>query len=335
MDKREFLKLSGMMGIASLLPVSKMYSRPPIADGNGGCTLTPTEVAGPFPLDLSENATFFRQDVRETQAGVQLNLKMRIMTVNDCQPLSNVRVNIWHCNNEGLYSGYSLPNNPGQAGLTYLRGYQMTDANGEVDFITILPGWYPGRVCHIHFQVYVDSNHAAISQLTFDAQTKNDIYLANPSLYPDGVDPIEILDDGIFSDGAGNQLASLYISETSEGYNSYLPVFIEGSGTVGLGYLDRENNKQFQLGQNFPNPYDTETTIPFSLVQSSDVKLDIYDLSGRRLYSKTKQGLNAGAHQWTLNMPSLGLATANYIYQIEVKNSQGEFRTYKMMTAAK
>ncbi|MEZ4687486.1 MAG: hypothetical protein R3B47_15900 [Bacteroidia bacterium] len=97
--------------------------------------------------------------------------------------MQSVRVNIWHCNKDGLYSGYDGNNNPGQAGLTYLRGYQMTDANGEVEFITILPGWYNGRICHIHFQVYVSSSYAAISQLTFPIADKNAIYQANSTLY--------------------------------------------------------------------------------------------------------------------------------------------------------
>ncbi|MBK7873762.1 MAG: hypothetical protein IPJ74_25445 [Saprospiraceae bacterium] len=90
-----------------------------------------------FPLDLTANTAFFRQDVRESKTGVQLNLKMKIIGASNCEPMRNVRVNIWHCDKDGLYSGYSQSNNAGQAGLTYLRGYQMTDANGEVNFITI------------------------------------------------------------------------------------------------------------------------------------------------------------------------------------------------------
>lgn len=335
MDKREFLKLSGMLGVATLIPVSKMYSRAPFANNNGGCVLTPTEVAGPFPLDLTENTTYFRQDVRETQTGVRLNLKLKIMGVNNCEPMQNYRVNIWHCNNVGLYSGYSQQNNQGQAGLTYLRGYQMTDANGEVDFITIFPGWYSGRICHIHFQVYVNSSYAAISQLAFDTTTKNAIYAANSTLYPNGSDPMTFSSDNIFNDGYDQQIATLTPNTETGGYDAYLEVYIQGSGTVGIGYLDRENAKQFELGQNFPNPYYNETTIPFSLNQTSDVRLDIYDLSGRKLFTESKKGLGSGAHQWSLNMNSIGLATGNFIYQMEVKNGSGEYRTYKMMTAAK
>jgi protocatechuate 3,4-dioxygenase beta subunit len=35
----------------------------------------------------------------------------------------------------------------------FLRGYQMTDGNGTVQFTTIYPGWYEGRAIHIHVKV--------------------------------------------------------------------------------------------------------------------------------------------------------------------------------------
>lgn len=112
-----------------------------------------------------------------------MHLKLRVIGSENCLPMNNVRVNIWHCDKDGLYSGYSQQNNQGQAGQTYLRGYQFADANGEVQFETIFPGWYNGRICHIHFQVYVSSVYAAISQLTFPLDIKNKIYTDNSSLY--------------------------------------------------------------------------------------------------------------------------------------------------------
>src|SRR5690606_34097737 len=110
---------------------------------------------------------------------------------------------------DGLYSGYSQSNNPGQAGLTYLRGYQYTDANGEVDFLTIFPGWYIGRICHIHFQVHVSSSYSAISQLTFPIAAKNALYAAHAGIYTKGADPLTYSSDNIFSDGYQYQLATL------------------------------------------------------------------------------------------------------------------------------
>lgn len=328
MDKRAFLKTTGILGVATLLPVGKILGNG-LQDGTGtSCTLVPTETAGPFPLDLTANNFYFRQDVREGLAGVQLNLRMKIIGNGNCLPMQNVRVNIWHCDKDGNYSGYGT-----ETGLTYMRGYQMTDNNGEVEFITILPGWYPGRVCHIHFQVYVSSNYAAISQLTFDTTTKNAIYTANPGIYTDGVDPMTPESDGVFADGYQYQLATLTPNGTTGGYDSYLEVTVQGDGTT--GYSEKEALKQFELGQNYPNPYMGQTTIPFTLKQNADVKLDLYDLMGRKVATINKPGLTTGNQKIDINVDELGLGTANYIYQMEITNSNGTYRTCKMMTALK
>lgn len=53
-----------------------------------------------------------------------------------------------------------------------MRGYQYTDVNGEVEFLTVFPGWYNGRVCHIHFQVFVSSAYSVVSQLGFNEAAK-------------------------------------------------------------------------------------------------------------------------------------------------------------------
>ncbi len=339
MKRKDFLSGLGVVGIGSMLPLDKTSAAVNKLNGqlsaDSTCTLIPSETAGPFPLDLTTNNFYFRQDVRETKTGVQLNLKLKIIGVGNCLPMQNLRVNIWHCDKDGLYSGYSQTGNAGQAGLTYLRGYQITNSDGEVEFITILPGWCTGRTCHIHFQVYVSSSYAAISQLTFDVATKNAIYAANPSLYTHGADPINPSSDGIFSDGYAYQLGTLTPNAVTGGYDSYLEVAIQGTGTLGVGYLEKENAKQFSLGQNFPNPYADETTIPLYLKNPSDVVLDLWDLMGRKAATITQNGLVSGNHEIKVNMNSLGLATGNYVYQLEVRNSHGTFRECKMMSALK
>ena len=338
MKRKEFLQGLGLVGAGSMLPapVFKATNRtqqsgpmPP------NCVLIPSETAGPFPLDLTANQTFFRQDVRESKPGVQLNLKLRITGEDNCEPMPNLRVNIWHCDKDGLYSGYSQQNNQGQAGLTYLRGYQMTDVNGEVEFITIFPGWYTGRICHIHFQVYVSSVYAAISQLTFPIATKNAIYAANSSLYTKGADPLSFSSDNIFSDGYAYQLSTLTPNATTGGYDAYLDVTIKGAGTTGLANHEPETGGQFKLGQNFPNPYVEETTIPFTLANPSDVLIELWDLTGKKVAEIRKTGLGAGTNSIVVNTQSLGLPTGNYVYQLQVENSNGVFRQCKMMSAMK
>jgi protocatechuate 3,4-dioxygenase beta subunit len=333
MDRKEFIKGAGLIGIGLAMPLKKLSAKPEGTIFHGGCVLIPTETAGPFPLDLTANPFYFRQDVRETQTGVQLNLRLKIIGENNCLPMQNLRVNIWHCTRDGLYSGYSQTGNQGQAGLTYLRGYQMTDANGEVEFITVFPGWYAGRICHIHFQVYVNSVYAAISQLTFDMATKNAIYAANPVLYPNGADPMTYATDMVFSDGYNYQLASLTPNASTGGYDSFLEVTIQGSGITGVGGLEPETGGQFTLLQNYPNPYINTTVIPFTLKQQSDVRIDLFDINANKVATINRNEVGAGEREITIDFNTLNIPSANYIYQISVTNSEGTFRQCKMMTA--
>jgi protocatechuate 3,4-dioxygenase beta subunit len=332
-NRRNFLKLTGLASAASLIPLNVFSKQTETEQQLASCVLIPTETAGPFPLDLTANTTFFRKDVRENKTGAPLNLKLKIIGANNCGAMQNVRVNIWHCDKDGLYSGYSQSNNPGQAGLTYLRGYQFTDANGLAEFTTIFPGWYSGRICHIHFQVYVSSSYAAISQLSFDITKKQAIYAANATLYTKGDDPTTLSGDNIFSDGYTYQIATLTDNTATGGYDAYLEVTIKGSGiATGLGNLEKENTKNFTLGQNFPNPYSAVTSIPVHLIQQSDVVIDLYDLQGKKMTTISKTNLPAGEAIFQVDMKALGLPVANYIYQVEVKNSNGIYRDCKMMT---
>jgi hypothetical protein len=331
MDKRAFLRTAGLLGAASLLPSPRLIAAGATGKKAGGCVLIPTETAGPFPLDLTDNAFYFRQDIREGIPGVELRQRLRIIGLENCAPMPNIRVHIWHCSNVGLYSGYSLPINPGQEGFTYLRGHQFTDANGEVEFITILPGWYPGRVCHIHFRVQVSSNYAATSQLSYPEDAKQDIYAAHPDLYPNGVDPVGLAQDGAFVDGYENQLASLGMN--SEGQlESFLEVAVQGTG-IPIGVLERATAERFELGQNLPNPYQGKTVVPILVKEPGDLMLDLFALQGKKVATVERQGVRPGEHRIELDMAALGLPTANYVYQARLRSASGEWMAHRMMTA--
>jgi protocatechuate 3,4-dioxygenase beta subunit len=330
--RRKFLKNAGFASLTGISALASDRSR--FTPSPAACTLIPSETAGPFPLDLNESATYLRKDIKENKTGAALRLKLKIIGLANCAPMRNVRVNIWHCDKDGLYSGYSQNNNPGQAGLTYLRGYQFSDANGEVEFTTIFPGWYTGRICHIHFQVYVSASYAAISQLTFDPVAKNALYAAFPTFYTKGADPLTYATDNIFSDGYTYQVASLTRDAASGEYQSYLEIAIQGSGTVGLSHQEKEAAKYLSLQQNFPNPFVHNTTIPYTLHSPAQaVKLELWDTQGKKIKSLDLGSKAKGPHQFYLPLDSLGLAPQNYIYQLEVKNANGIYRLNSMMTA--
>ncbi len=327
MNRKDFLKAIGLAGIGLGLPATTYANSRTKTEEVESCVLIPTETAGPFPLDLTTNTFYFRQDVREDRVGVQFNVRLKIFGNVNCEPMPNVRVNIWHCDNVGNYSGYGT-----QTGLTYLRGYQMTDANGEVEFITIVPGWYNGRVCHIHFQVFVSSSYSVVSQFAFDQATLNAIYAAYPLVYTKGADPLTPATDNIFSDGYTLQVATLTPNATTGGYDSYLEVTVQGTGTVGVGHIEKETAKQVVLGQNFPNPFSNKTTIPFELNHPAKVKIELWNLSGTKVATIDKGNLPNGKHTLDINLKDLDLPNASYAYQIEVENEMGVFKTVKLMT---
>ncbi len=46
-----------------------------------------------------------------------------------------------------------------------MRGTQVSDATGRVEFATLYPGWYRGRTVHIHVKVHVGGNEVHTGQL--------------------------------------------------------------------------------------------------------------------------------------------------------------------------
>jgi protocatechuate 3,4-dioxygenase beta subunit len=63
----------------------------------------------------------------------------------------------------------------GTAENNFLRGYQVTDDNGTVQFTTIYPGWYEGRANHIHDKVRIFDESEKIFEWTSQLYLNNSI----------------------------------------------------------------------------------------------------------------------------------------------------------------
>lgn len=171
------------------------------------CTTTPTETEGPYPYVGGEITNpLNRADVTSGQTGVPLTVNFLVVNVNNnCNVVTGARVDIWHCNKDGYYSGYA--NQPGllgsksYVGETWLRGYLLTDSSGLAKFTTIYPGWYGGRATHIHMEVFVNSVLKKVSQLTFSETISDAVHVS--TLYAaHGINPIRNANDSVFGDSA-------------------------------------------------------------------------------------------------------------------------------------
>ena len=335
MKRSQFLKSVGAaLALPASFPLASSAQRLATSGGasRGNCVLVPSETPGPFPLDLTENDFFFRQDIREDREGVKLRQRVRIVGADNCEPMANVRVNIWHCDRDGDYSGYAAM---ASEGLTYCRGYQMTDANGECDFVTIVPGWYPGRVTHVHFQVFVSSQYSVVSQWTWPHEAVVEAVSNHPELYPAGPDPLSPEQDGVFADGFEFQMADLVWDDAAQEYVSFYEATVEGAGTSGVGYQELQRAEVFQLGQNFPNPVTTATEIPLDLKQPGEVFWALWSAEGQCVHFVDLGMKSAGRHAIQVDFAALGLPAASYLYRVEVETSRGRFTDVKRMTLAK
>mgnify|MGYP002846543600 CR=1 FL=1 len=334
MKRSQFLKsVVAVVALPASMPFASSAQRlASSASQRSNCVLVPSETPGPFPLDLTENEFFFRQDIREDRVGVKLRQRVRIVGADNCEPMANVRVNVWHCDRDGDYSGYAVMSSEG---LTYCRGYQMTDANGECEFVTIVPGWYPGRVTHVHFQVFVSSQFSVVSQWTWPHDAVVNAVNAYPDLYPAGPDPLSPEQDGVFADGFELQMADLTWDEEAQEYMSLYEATVEGAGTSGVGYQELQRSSVFNLGQNFPNPVTTATEIPLELKEPGKVSWALWSAEGHCVYSADWGMRPAGRHAIRVDFESLGLPAASYLYRVEVVSGRDRFTDVKRMTLAK
>lgn len=338
MDRRTTLRTMAAAGIASLVPLNRGIANPtndgPTAAGVS-CVLIPQETEGPYPVDLSGDPTKFRQDITEGGEGIPLIVTLTVVNANNsCAPIPNARVDIWHCDKDGYYSGFA--NQMGYLGTrdtrgqTFMRGIQMTDADGRVTFSTIYPGWYPGRVTHIHFQVFLNSMLRATSQMAFPDELNDTVYGLPPYTAHGRNTNTRNSNDGIFSDSQNTQYQIADIVEGDATIRASLLVPINAPVT-GVATLEPETGGQFTLGQNYPNPASQRTTVPFTLVTASHVRLALYDCHGRLQRVVLDGQLDAGPH--TVAIDGLqALGAGGYVYQLDVANTNGRFHQARMIT---
>jgi protocatechuate 3,4-dioxygenase beta subunit len=142
------------------------------------CIVRPELSEGPFFVDQMLHRVDLRTDPMDgsVKEGVPLRLAFNVTRISSdgCRPLQGAQVDVWHCDAVGVYSGVQDPA-PDISESKFLRGYQLSDANGAAHFLTIYPGWYPGRTVHIHFKIRVEG-YDFTSQLFFDDTLTDQIY---------------------------------------------------------------------------------------------------------------------------------------------------------------
>ena len=223
--RRDTLALIGASGVALLTG-----ARPARAAGvaNAGappaCVVRPAQTEGPFFVDGELQRSDIRADARDgsVKSGVPLRLRFQVSQAGNaaCTPLAGVQVHVWHSDAAGSYSDAG-ERRATTASQQFLRGFQLTDATGGAEFLTIYPGWYQGRAPHIHFKLRMAGTSATArnreftSQLYFDDTLSDRVY-ATASYARRGRQAVRNAEDFIFR-GGGEELL-LATSRDGDGY---------------------------------------------------------------------------------------------------------------------
>jgi protocatechuate 3,4-dioxygenase beta subunit len=169
-----------LIGLSGIVVSALGAGRAAAAQDSRSCVLTPEAGEGPFYLDPK----LIRSDITSGQAGAPLQLALQVVRAGDCATLANARVDVWHADAIGLYSGYEKQSGVGgvspvvAVGQQYLRGTQFTDATGHVQFRTVFPSWYGGRTPHVHFKVFLGEKEVVASQVFFPDEISKEVFAA-------------------------------------------------------------------------------------------------------------------------------------------------------------
>lgn len=156
MKRKEFLKKAGIAIAASPAIIQSCGSSsdevtPKDDNTDEHCGLTDSATEGPFFLSNSAEAVNLNS---LNLAGTAMKLIGTIYDNDSSTPIADAKIEIWHADNDGVYH----PEGSGDvsdypASQVTLRGFVISNSNGEYAVNSIKPGLYTGRRRHIHYKV--------------------------------------------------------------------------------------------------------------------------------------------------------------------------------------
>ncbi len=205
------------LGLIAIAPLASSCKKTDATTGttggtaSGSCATSPAETAGPFPT--KSPSSLVTNDIRSDRTGVALTARLTINNRNaNCAALAGAIVDIWHCDKDGYYSEYggSGMQSANFTSVHFLRGRQVSNANGVVEFTTIFPGWYAGRAPHIHVHIYSASGVSLlVTQIAFPTNICDTVYTTATNFYTKGKQDTSNTGDNVFADSLASELATV------------------------------------------------------------------------------------------------------------------------------
>lgn len=167
-------------------------------------------------------------------------------------------------------------------------------------------GWGSSLMADTNRVMYDDGTHG-------DATANDTIYTLTYMLSPDSGHTVAQeckfgINGGDNEAGEGgygnNHIVNIDDSQAESylyiAFGSVNPTFYsDWEATPGVGVEDIP--AEYILAQNYPNPFNPTTTISFSVPSSSDVKLNVFDMTGRQIKTLVNGYVNMGSYDVTFD----------------------------------
>ncbi len=212
----------------------------------------------------------------------------------------------------------------------------LTWGSGRLTFDSLSFAGMRAEPAQTKFTQYSNALHQCLGQITFGE--------ANPLAPGSGAfmqawftiaapTPDTIIE---FDTATYNGVQGTFLILTSvDGNREVRPIFHTGTLQVSVATdVDDDGSllpREFALMQNYPNPFNPTTVISFALPRSSDVRIDLYDITGRLVRTLADETMTAGNHTVTFDGRSSSgnqLATGVYFYRMQ---ANGFVATKKML----
>lgn len=197
------------------------------------CAIIPEVTEGPYYFDPAME----RVDITEGRPGIPTRIRLQVVD-GACAPMPGARVDIWHCDATGVYSGYAGQGDDGSVdttGQTFMRGTQFADDNGIVEFETVYPSWYRGRTTHVHFKIFLDETNILTGQIFFPDALSEYIYL-NVAPYNDRAGNRDTLNSSDSIAAQSTRAAFAFIKELEEEYLVTMIVGVDPTASSAVGF---------------------------------------------------------------------------------------------------
>lgn len=204
-----------------------------LLQGADVCAIIPEVTEGPYYFDPDME----RVDITEGRPGIPLRVRLQVVDAS-CIAMEGARVDIWHCDATGVYSGYAGQGDDGATdttGQTFMRGTQFTGANGIAEFVTVYPSWYRGRTTHVHFKIFLDEVMVLTGQLFFPDALSEYIYL-NVAPYNDRAGTRDTLNANDSIATQSTRAAFAFIKELDEEYLAAMIVGVDPTAVSATGF---------------------------------------------------------------------------------------------------